>query len=205
MVNSTPGAAKKHCALRYSVKIMFEQLIDKLKKDKINWARVQDMFIEKEVPSKTILLQEGEISTHFYFIKKGCLRIWFNKDGKDITFQFFFEGQGVASIDSLLSSQPGMFTIESIEPSVLIILSKDNFEQLLHIYPELKDGFQKILFQRFRNYASLFLSMIKDTPRERYEDLIRNHPEIIKRVPQHYIASYLGITPISLSRIRNRK
>lgn len=163
------------------------------------------MFIEKEVPSKTILLQEGEISTHFYFIKKGCLRIWFNKDGKDITFQFFFEGQGVASIDSLLSSQPGMFTIESIEPSVLIILSKDNFEQLLHIYPELKDGFQKILFQRFRNYASLFLSMIKDTPRERYEDLIRNHPEIIKRVPQHYIASYLGITPISLSRIRNRK
>jgi CRP-like cAMP-binding protein len=205
VVNSTPGAAKKHCALRYSVKIMFEQLIDKLKKDKINWARVQDMFIEKEVPSKTILLQEGEISTHFYFIKKGCLRIWFNKDGKDITFQFFFEGQGVASIDSLLSSQPGMFTIESIEPSVLIILSKDNFEQLLHIYPELKDGFQKILFQRFRNYASLFLSMIKDTPRERYEDLIRNHPEIIKRVPQHYIASYLGITPISLSRIRNRK
>jgi CRP-like cAMP-binding protein len=170
VVNSTPGAAKKHCALRYSVKIMFEQLIDKLKKDKINWARVQDMFIEKEVPSKTILLQEGEISTHFYFIKKGCLRIWFNKDGKDITFQFFFEGQGVASIDSLLSSQPGMFTIESIEPSVLIILSKDNFEQLLHIYPELKDGFQKILFQRFRNYASLFLSMIKDTPSERYED-----------------------------------
>lgn len=98
-----------------------------------------------------------------------------------------------------------MFTIESIEPTVLITLTKDNFEQLLQLFPEMKDGFQDILFQRFRNYAGLFLSMIKDTPQERYEDLIRNHPEIIKRVPQHYIASYLGITPISLSRIRNRK
>jgi CRP-like cAMP-binding protein len=69
----------------------------------------------------------------------------------------------------------------------------------------LKDGFQDLMFQRFKNYSQLFLSQIKDTPQERYEDLINNHPEIIKRVPQHYIASYLGITPISLSRIRNRK
>jgi len=184
---------------------MFDKLIDLLKKDETNWARVQDMFIEREIPSKTILLHEGEIATQFYFIKKGCLRIWFNKDGKDITFQFFFERQGVSSIDSLLNSQPSIFTIESIEPSVLITLSKDNFEQIQRFYPELKYGFQEILFQRFRNYANLFLSMIKDTPQERYEDLINNHPEIIKRVPQHYIASYLGITPISLSRIRNRK
>jgi hypothetical protein len=84
-------------------------------------------------------------------------------------------------------------------------LSKDHFEQLQQFYPELKEGFQEILYQRFKNYALLFISRIKDSPRERYEDLIKNHPEIIKRVPQHYIASYLGITPISLSRIRNRK
>jgi CRP-like cAMP-binding protein len=184
---------------------MFDNLIDKLKKDKTNWEKVQHMFVEREIPSKTILLHEGEISAQFFFVKKGCLRIWFNKDGKDITFQFFFERQGVSSIDSLLSNKPSIFTIESIEPSVLITLSKEHFEQLHQFYPDLKDGFQEILFQRFRNYATLFLSMIKDTPRERYEDLIRNHPEIIKRVPQHYIASYLGITPISLSRIRNRK
>jgi len=184
---------------------MFGNLINKLKKDKTNWAKVQDLFIEREIPSKTVLLHEGEISTHLFFVKKGCLRIWFNKDGKDITFQFFFERQGVSSIDSLLSNTPSMFTIESIEPTLLITLSKDHFDQLLHYYPDLKDSLQEILFQRFRNYAALFLSMIKDTPRERYEDLIRNHPEIIQRVPQHYIASYLGITPISLSRIRNRK
>ena len=184
---------------------MFSKLIDTIKKDKTNWERFQAMFVEREIPAKTILLREGEISTQLHFIKKGCLRMWFNKDGKDITLQFFFEGQGVASIESFLSNQPGMFTIESIEPSVILSITKDNFGQLNKCYPELKDGFQEILLQRFSNYAGLFLSRIKDTPRERYEDLIRNHPEIIRRVPQHYIASFLGITPISLSRIRNRR
>jgi CRP-like cAMP-binding protein len=184
---------------------MLNQLIDKIKKDRANWDEFQDIFIEREIPSKTILLHEGEISTQMHFIKKGCFRLWFNKDGKDITFQFFFEGQAVASIDSFISNQPGLFTLESIEPSTIISINKDNFEKLQRLYPEMKEGFQEILFQRFQNYARLFLSRIKDTPRERYEDLINNHPEIIKRVPQHYIASYLGITPISLSRIRNRK
>ena len=98
-----------------------------------------------------------------------------------------------------------MYTIESIEPSTLFSLSKDNFKQLQRLFPDFKEGLQEFMFQRFRNYSHLFLSRIKDTPMERYEDLINNHPEIIKRVPQHYIASYLGITPISLSRIRNRK
>jgi CRP-like cAMP-binding protein len=184
---------------------MFEELIERIKSDKSAWTQFQDLIIERQISARTILLQEGQISNHIYFIKKGCLRMWFNKDGKEITFQFFFEGQAVASIDSFLNNQPGLFTLESIEPSDIISISKENFEKLNKIYPEIKDRFQELLFQRFRNYAQLFLSRIKDSPSERYKDLITNHPEIIKRVPQHYIASYLGITPISLSRIRNRK
>lgn len=184
---------------------MLDELIEKIKNDKANRERFQDIFNVVKVSSKTILLHEGEVSNNIFFIKKGCIRMWFNKDGRDITLQFFFEGQVVASIDSFMSDQPSMFTVESIEPSEVISISKDSFMQLHQTYPELKEGFQEILFQRFRNYAQLFLSRIKDTPKERYEDLLKNHPEIIKRVPQHYIASYLGITPISLSRIRNRK
>jgi len=184
---------------------MFNKLIDMLQKDKNNWVKYKDVFVERKIASKTILLKEGEISNHAHFIKKGCLRQWFNKDGKDITFQFFFEGQVVASIDSFMHKQPGLYTIESIEPSIILSISKDNFDRLNQTYPELKAGFQDYLLTRFGNYAQLFLSRIKDTPRERYEDLIKNHPEIIKRIPQHYIASYLGITAISLSRIRNRK
>lgn len=62
-----------------------------------------------------------------------------------------------------------------------------------------------MILQRMGNYAKLFLSRIKDNPRKRYDELLKNNPEIIQRIPQHYIASYLGITPISLSRIRNKK
>jgi CRP-like cAMP-binding protein len=184
---------------------MFTGLINKLKEDKTNWLKFLDLLVEREVASKTVLLHEGEISSNVHYIKEGCLRQWFNKDGKDITFQFFFEGQAVASIDSFINNKPSLFTIESIEPSVIFSLSKDNFEQLHKIYPEMKDGFQDLMFQRFKNYSQLFLSRITNSPRERYDDLIVNYPEIIKRVPQHYIASYLGITPVSLSRIRNRK
>jgi CRP-like cAMP-binding protein len=184
---------------------MLEKLLDGLKEDKANWNKCQSMFQVKDIPAKTVLLSEGEVAQHLYLIKKGCLRMWFNKDGKDITTQFFFEDQAVASIDSFMTAQPSLYTLESIEPSTILSTSKENFELLQRLYPAFKEGFQEILLKRFRNYAQLFLSRIKDTPSERYADLIHNHPEIIKRVPQHYIASYLGITPISLSRIRNRK
>nr|MCU4158094.1 Crp/Fnr family transcriptional regulator [Carboxylicivirga sp. A043] len=93
----------------------------------------------------------------------------------------------------------------SIEPTTILTVEKIEFEKLLNTHVDFKKGFQDFIFERFRIYGQLFLSRIKDSPQERYEDLIRNHPEIIKRIPQHYIASYLGITPISLSRIRNRK
>lgn len=184
---------------------MLEQLIDKFKNDTANRIEFQDLFIEREIASRTILLKEGEISKYVFFIKKGCLRQWFNKEGKDISFQFFFENQPVASIDSFINGQPSLFTIESIEPSTILSISKDSFDKLYQVYPEIKDAFQDFIFQRLRNYTQLFLSRIKDTPKERYEELITEHPEILKRVPQHYIASYLGVTPISLSRIRNRK
>jgi CRP-like cAMP-binding protein len=165
---------------------MLGKLLDHLKEDKERWSKVGELFLEQEIAPKTVLLHEGEISQNLYF-------------------QFFFEGQAVSSIDSFIESHPSLFSIESIEPTTLISISKEGFRQLFSYYPELKDGFQEILFQRFRNYAQLFLSQIKDTPSKRYEELMKTRPEIIRRVPQHYIASYLGITPISLSRIRNRK
>jgi CRP-like cAMP-binding protein len=184
---------------------MFDKLIIELKKDPIYWQSIRDYFVQIEIPPKTILLNEGQISTHVYIVKKGCLRQWLNKDGKDITTQFFLEGQAVASIESFMDNSPSMFGIESIEASEIVTITKDKFEELNLKFPVLKEKFQEYIFQRFKNYAELFISRIKDSPRERYEDLLRSHPEIIKRIPQHYIASYLGITPISLSRIRNRK
>jgi len=184
---------------------MFDKLLNSITEDRSIRDRLQNILVEKKVPPKTVLLHEGDIANEIYIVKEGCLREWFNKDGKDITFQFFFEGKPVASIDSFVNQKPSLFTIESIEPSTLISLERKEFNKLLVASPDFKDRFQEFIFQRFSDYGQLFLSRIKDSPTERYEELIKTHPEIIRRIPQHYIASYLGITSVSLSRIRNRR
>lgn len=184
---------------------MLTNLLNYLQQDKKNWNQFQDLFQEKKITSKTTLLNQGETAQYIYFVKKGCLRIWFNNEGKDITMQFFFENQAVASLESFLRRQPSSFSLESIGPATVIMLHKKDFDTLHNYYPDLRNDFQEILFQRAENYVALFLARIKDSPQKLYEDLLRNQPHIIQRVPQHYIASYLGITPISLSRIRNRK
>lgn len=166
------------------------------------WVKYKDLFKEIKVKNKTVLLREGEISRKIFFIKEGCIRMGFYNKGRDITFQFFFENMPVASIESFLSNQPGQFFLESLEPSVLYCLNKKDFERIIRETPELKEYLNKLFFSRFERYSKLFLSFIRDTPEERYLELLKNEPHILQRVPQHYIASYLGITPVSLSRIR---
>jgi len=171
----------------------------------LDWNKYITLWNRLEVPAKTILLKEGEISRKAYFIEKGCLRMWFNNDGKDITFQFFFENEGVSSIESFSKNLPSLFYLEAIEPSILYYIEKNDFEKLIKEIPAFKDIIFEAAIDRQIHYMKHFLSLIKDKPGERYKKLLKERPELIRRVPQHYIASYLGITSVSLSRIRNRK
>lgn len=157
------------------------------------------------VPPKTCLLEEGKVAERLFVVRRGILRLYFYKEGRDITFQFFFEGDIVASFDSLYYRQPSLFSLESIEPADLLAVRRDDFYRLLDQQPALRRHYEEHLIERFHTYQQLFLSRIRDTPRQRYEELLRTQPAVIQRVPQHYIASYLGITPVSLSRIRNRR
>lgn len=157
------------------------------------------------IPSKTILLEEGKIAQKLYLIRKGCLRLFFYNEGKDITFQFFFEGDFVASFDSLYRRTPSLFFLESIEPAEVQAIKRDDFYNLVEHNPLFRQQYEERLIDRFHTYQQLFLSRIKNTPQQRYEELLKEYPNIIQRVPQHYIASYLGITAVSLSRIRNRR
>ncbi|WP_300945412.1 Crp/Fnr family transcriptional regulator [uncultured Muribaculum sp.] len=156
------------------------------------------------VPSKAILLEEGKVAEKLYLIRKGCLRLFFYNEGKDITFQFFFEGDFVASFDSLYKRTPSLFYLESIEPTELTAIRREDFYNQINNNLSLRQLYEEKLIDRFHAYQQLFLSRIKNTPQQRYEELLKEYPNIIQRVPQHYIASYLGITPVSLSRIRNR-
>ncbi|WP_018627372.1 Crp/Fnr family transcriptional regulator [Niabella aurantiaca] len=170
-----------------------------------DWDKFEHLLKRLEVPAKTILLQEGEISRTMFFLEKGCLRTWLNNDGKEITTQFFFEGAKVSSIESFLTNQPSLYSIESIEPCILQTISQKDFQDVLEHFPEIKEEMHQHLFRRFLNSQKTFYSYLKNNPQKRYEELLEDHPHIIQRVPQHYIASYLGITSVSLSRIRNRR
>ena len=172
---------------------------------KSKWEIFSSYFKQVKVPAKTILLEEGKISKTMYFIEKGCLRTWVNNDGKEITTQFFFEGDSVSSIESFRTNQPSLYNIESIEPCILQNLSQKDFQTVIENSPELKKDFEEHLFRRLFQTQQLALSYLKNNPQKRYEELLEQFPHIVQRVPQHYIASYLGITSVSLSRIRNRR
>lgn len=169
-----------------------------------NWEHIKHLFIHKEVSNKTTLLHEGMVADYIYFINKGALRLWSNDEGRDITVQFFFERQIVSSFESFYLRKESQFSIESIEDSSITMLSKDSLDMLLKEFPTLNQYITSTICNRFIDYTNFFLSRIKDTPERRYCELLEKEPELLDRVSHHYIASYLGITPVSLSRIRNR-
>ncbi|MBK7056645.1 MAG: Crp/Fnr family transcriptional regulator [Leptospiraceae bacterium] len=168
------------------------------------WKEIENLFFEVSYPSKTNLLNEGDVSQYLYFVKEGCLRLWFNDKGKDITFQFFFENEIVTSFESFRFGIPSLFTLETIEPVKLLKINKQDLMSIFIKFPDTKDHLIEFLFQRLSRYTHLFLSRIKESPEDRYRALIKMEPRIPNRIPQHYIASYLGISPVSLSRIRKR-
>lgn len=161
-------------------------------------------WYRKKVPADTTLLYEGDIADKLYFVEKGALRLWNNDDGRDITFQFFFENQFVASYESFHLQKPSIFSIETIENSDLLVLDKKNLELLLKESPDLLYFMMNQISERFIAYTEYFLSRIKESPENRYISLLKNNSELINRVPDYYIASFLGITPVSLSRIKKR-
>lgn len=169
------------------------------------WDEYVSYFHQIHVPGKTLLLREGDVSRKAYLIEKGCLRVGFTNNGKDITFQFFFENSTVSSIESFRTSSPSLFSIETIEPCTLWWIDKASVDKIIEeasSIPAIRSQILEALFGRTIDYMKHFLSFIRDTPQERYEQLITQKPYIVQRVPQHYIASYLGISSVHLSRIK---
>ena len=156
-------------------------------------------------PRKTFLVNQGDVCKQIFLIQEGCLRSWFNDDGNDITFQFFFEGNFVCSFESFKNNLPCLYNIETLTPAVLYVAERRDFLAAVEQAPEIKEWLNEFLIRRLYHYQKLFISRITHSPQRRYEELIQTNPQLASRVPQHYIASYLGITPVSLSRIKNKK
>lgn len=171
------------------------------------WDKYLEFQKRLELPAKSILLEEGKVSRNYIFIEKGCVRTFFNSNGKDKTVQFFFENEGLMSLESFINNTPSFVSIETIEPSIIYLLPKKYVTQLMDELvrePDLVQLILRVSASRQTHYIKEFVSFIRDTPEERYQNLLTQRPHIIQRVPQHYIASYLGVTTVHLSRIKSK-
>lgn len=161
------------------------------------------VLIRKESNKGEIVLNEGQISHNLIFVGKGMLRQFYYKNGKDVTEHFSYEGCIVMCIESLLKQEPTRLIVEALEQSVIFLFPYNALQELVETSPEINRFYRKVL------EYSLIVSQIKadswrfETARERYNLLLEHHPEIIKRAPLSHIASYLLMTPETLSRVRS--
>lgn len=161
-----------------------------------------EVLIRKEINKGDTVLNEGEVCNNILFVAKGMLRQFYYKNGKDVTEHFSYEGCIVICIESFLKQEPTRLMVEALEPSIVYQLPYDKLQQLIETSAEVNRFYRKIL------EYSLIVSQIKadswrfEAARERYNLLMQYHPEVIRRAPLSHIASYLLMTPETLSRVR---
>ena len=153
----------------------------------------------------TTIVSEGQFADKTYFIAKGSARAYYLKDGKDISDWFAFENDFINSINSFYLNIPSPHFIETIEPSVLIEISRENVLILSNKYQEF-DRLEKVIVTKtMLQLQQRIVSIQFETAQQKYANLIKVRPDITLRVPLMHIASYLGITLETLSRVRNPK
>ena len=168
------------------------------------WNAFTDILIYRQVPKKFLLVNVGHVCREAYFINKGCARLYFIKEGEEISANFIFENGFISSYESYLLKTPSRQAIETLEDCELVVFKKDALDELSNRYPKFHIFSKLIAEMAFVILQRRASSFILDSPEERYLSMLQQHPLIAERVPQHMIASYLGITPVSLSRLRKR-
>lgn len=186
--------------------------MDELKKSISNYISLSEQemdifcseFTFKTLKRKEFLFQEGQVCKTVVFIRKGCLRYFYMNEGEEKTGQFFFENGWYTDYDSFLTQKPTQQFTQALEPTELWVLSKENLYKLYENNPKI-ERFGRIMAENaYLGSRKNNIDFLTLNPEERYLKLITERPKIMERVSLKYIASYLGIKPESLSRIRKR-
>lgn len=157
------------------------------------------------VKKNTDIQPIGHTCKTIYFINKGIARIYYFKDGIDITESFAFENNIIARVESLFTGKPSRKAIQILEDAEIIAINATSLFNLYDTYPEIERLFRKIFESAYIDTVNRIEGIQFHTAEERYKALINEAPDVLKRVPLKYVASYLGITQVSLSRIRGIK
>jgi CRP-like cAMP-binding protein len=169
------------------------------------WAELVPHLTLVTLPKQQAFAKQGVVADRIGLVLDGALRQFYTKDGDERTTYFFFEQQLTGAYMSCVTGRPSPVTIEAITPTTCVSFPYAVFHSLLETYP----GWQRFgrLLAEYLMVAleERMVSLLLLSPEERYLALLEGpHKELLQRVPQHYIANYLGITPVSMSRIRNR-
>ncbi|OAD46278.1 Crp/Fnr family transcriptional regulator [Polaribacter atrinae] len=152
-----------------------------------------------------ILLSNGKNSQASYFVKKGCLRLFYiNEEGKDVTRYIAFENQFATELVSFITKDPAQESIQVVENSELLYITHDDFRHLMTIVPKWKDFYNIYLEKAYVNNSKRLISFTTLDATERYRQLFKINPNIVKRLPNKIVASYINISQETLSRIKSK-
>lgn len=157
-----------------------------------------------EFPKGTTLIHEGEVPQACYYVLQGCVRQYHFVEGEEKTTAFYTERNGTISSSDFVRQTPSGFFLTCVEDCLLICGGRDIDQENYEKFPVLKEITRQMVEEELNDTKEQFVQFVNSTPEERYRNLLKTNPDLPQRVPQHQIASLLGMTPESLSRIRKR-
>jgi len=185
------------------IEILLKHIEEKVSLTATDKEMISPFFIRKRLRRKQYLLQEGDVCRYLSFVAKGLLRSYnVDEKGDEHMSIFGWEGWWISDFNSFLSVVPAMFYIDAIEDSEVLMISRSDYDTLTLQVP-IMDRYFRILFQNsLVTKERRLMSSITHSAEEKYIQLLNSNPEIINKIPQNMVASYLGIAPETLSRIK---
>jgi len=185
------------------IDVLFRHIEEKVTLTDSDKEVIKTFFVQKKLRKRQYLLQEGDVCKNIAFVCKGVLRSYnVDEKGEEHMSVFGWEGWWLSDFNSFLTGEPSMFNIDAIEDSEVLLISHAEYERLTLTIP-IMDRYFRLLYQKsIVTKERRLMSSVTHTAEEKYLLLIESNPELIERIPQHLIASYLGLAPETLSRIR---
>ena len=183
------------------IKSYFENMVTLSEKD---WELFSSKLVRREFKKNSVVLKAGQVENYLSFIETGMVRYYIPREIDDLTFEFIFAGNFISAYDSFLTRQPSTSQIATLTKTVIWSVS---FNDLQQIYVETNIGntIGRLASEGlYINKSKRELSLLNQSAEERYLNLFKEQPHLLKHIPLKYIASYIGITPQALSRIRKR-
>ena len=168
------------------------------------WLVISKDLIEKKIDKGEFLIKEGEYCNYIAFIDEGLLSYYYLVEGKKHIRGFFFANDFISSYTSFLSDEKSKAYIQALENTSMMLIHKDKLSQLYQKNSKFLQLGRMLTEHLFMLVSEKYEDLLLKSSEERYLDLIENRPNVIQNIPQYMIASYLGITPEALSRIRKR-